>query len=444
MSLFERLLHPSQPTATRFSGATNDQLLDSFRSSNWNQLASDDRIAVVQELENRAAVLQGREPARVVPMNDFRYYGSYDDSTNQMKVNVDQNVSPYEVLDTFVHENNHAYQAECIKNDTGYDEFTRHMMAAESARDQNGNLYNYYGSSPAYDRQLNEMDSNNAAARFLIGQSERYGDDPAYREYLEDRIEHFEQVNSDLDANPEAVKQQQMDQLDRAHAMGDLSDEQYESAMDHVENDHLNRPDYDSHQIEEELRGLEERLEAEPVEDQVPAEEQTPVEDAEPVEDQATVEDVEPAETDEPVEDQTPAEDTMPEEQPNDLIEDETVDLQDSEEIEKVESEEQPTDLIEGETVDLHDSEEVNQGESEEQPTDLTEGETVDLHDSETAEQGEVEEQPTDLTEGEAADLRDYEEPDHSEEQVSDLTGGEPATEPEPAEDYEEDQAYSY
>ena len=101
MSLFERLLHPSQPTATRFSGATNDQLLDSFRSSNWNQLASDDRIAVVQELENRAAVLQGREPAHVVPMNDFRYYGSYDDSTNQMKVNVDQNVSPYE---GFVHE----------------------------------------------------------------------------------------------------------------------------------------------------------------------------------------------------------------------------------------------------------------------------------------------------------------------------------------------------
>lgn len=90
-----------------------------------------EKIGVIQEPENRTAAEQGREPAKVVSSSKVTSYGSYNSTTNQMNINVNS-FSSYETLDTYVHESNHAYQAPCVNNGIGYDEYTRYMMGVET------------------------------------------------------------------------------------------------------------------------------------------------------------------------------------------------------------------------------------------------------------------------------------------------------------------------
>ena len=71
-------------------------------------------------------------------------------------------------------------------------------MLAESARDERGNLYNYERNGGLYDVQCSEMDSNNVAAEYLLAQRERFENDPAYHEYMNERQEHFQEVNAFL------------------------------------------------------------------------------------------------------------------------------------------------------------------------------------------------------------------------------------------------------
>ena len=81
--------HNSEQNETKdYSKFSNDQLLDSFKSDNWSQMKENDRVGVIQELENRTAAEQGREPAVVVSSSRVTSYGSYNSTTNQMNINV--------------------------------------------------------------------------------------------------------------------------------------------------------------------------------------------------------------------------------------------------------------------------------------------------------------------------------------------------------------------
>lgn len=219
-----------------YSYLSDEELLDSFKSDSWNNLDEEHRIAIVQEMENRNAVAQGREPAKVVSMDDSRYYGQYNASNNQLSIDV-TNVSSYETLDTYVHETNHAYQEFAIKNGSEqYDEHTLNMMKAEMARDEHGNLYNYATVSPEYDIQCDELDSNNKAAAYLVAEKDRYGDDSEYRAYIRERAEHFEQVNSSLENDSDKRASLQLNQAEIAWIRGDISDEEYETLKDNISN----------------------------------------------------------------------------------------------------------------------------------------------------------------------------------------------------------------
>lgn len=215
---------------------SDEELLDSFKSNSWSNLDEEHRVAIVQEMENRNAVAQGREPATVVSMDDSRYYGQYNAPNNQLSIDV-TNVSSYETLDTYVHETNHAYQEFAIKNGSEqYDEHTLNMMKAEMARDEHGNLYNYATASPEYDIQCDELDSNNKAAAYLVAEKDQYGEDPEYRAYIKERADHFEQVNSSLENDSEKRASLQMNQAEIAWIRGDLSDEEYETLKDNISN----------------------------------------------------------------------------------------------------------------------------------------------------------------------------------------------------------------
>lgn len=255
--------HNSEQNETKdYSKFSNDQLLDSFKSDNWSQMKENDRVGVIQELENRAAAEQGREPAVVVSSSRVTSYGSYNSTTNQMNINV-SNFSSYETLDTFAHESNHAYQTYCVDNGIGYDEYTRNMMGVETARDQNGNLYNYARTSPQYDMQCNELDSNNKAASFVIGEKDRYSSDPAYKDYVAERDSHFKDVNTALDNNQAMRTSMQNDQTYTSYVRGDITEETYNSLSESINDpNHVDPTVSESHTIGESLSLLNEELNA--------------------------------------------------------------------------------------------------------------------------------------------------------------------------------------
>lgn len=243
-----------------YSKFSNNQLLDSFKSDNWSQMKENDRVGVIQELENRTAAEQGREPAVVVSSSRVTSYGSYNSTTNQMNINV-SNFSSYETLDTFAHESNHAYQTYCVNNGIGYDEYTRNMMGVETARDQNGNLYNYARTSPQYDMQCNELDSNNKAASFVIGEKDRYSSDPAYKDYIAERDSHFKDVNTALDNNQAMRTSMQNDQTYTSYVRGDITEETYNSLSESINDpNHVDPTVVESHTIGESLSLLNEEL----------------------------------------------------------------------------------------------------------------------------------------------------------------------------------------
>lgn len=216
-----------------FSCYSNNQLIDQFNSNNWNSLSADNRIGLIQEMENRTALEQGREPAMVVSSDRPGSYGSYNSLSNQMSINVNS-FSSYETLDSFYHESNHAFEAFCIEHGIGYDKHTLDMMAVENSRDQNGNLYNYAQQSPFYDMQCNELDSNNKAAQSMMAHSDSFKSDPAFYSYIAERSSHFTAVNDALDNCSEMRTSLQNDQVYTSYVRGDIDQEQYESLRDNI------------------------------------------------------------------------------------------------------------------------------------------------------------------------------------------------------------------
>lgn len=230
-----------------YSGVPQDDLLNQFRTENWNCLDERQKVSVIQELENRNAEQQGRPPAQVIALERKDTYGSYrsgednipekirgrasdvgytkDGGTIRINVN---DFSSYDTLDTYIHEANHAYQGYCITcGESFYDEDVRVLMQAECARDERGNLYNYETKAGLYDVQCSEMDSNNVAATYLLEQRERFGNDPAYHDYMEERQEHFQAVNAFLATHRDQRFTMQMNQTYNAYVHGDITEEEY-------------------------------------------------------------------------------------------------------------------------------------------------------------------------------------------------------------------------
>lgn len=235
---------------------TDDELLDSFKSESWDRLTRADQISVLQEMENRRASIQGRSPCKIVEINSNNLYGSYNDGTNRININF-EDFSSYDVLDTYIHESNHAYQHHCISQNCDYDYTTRSMLQAELAKDGYGNHYNYATQSPFYDLQYNEMDSNNVAADFLISQYTRYGKDPGYANYIEERASHFSGVNADLDALHSERSSLQHNQAYTSFVRCDINGDQFEAIENRINYSKTNDPmETRSKSIENQLQSL--------------------------------------------------------------------------------------------------------------------------------------------------------------------------------------------
>lgn len=66
------------------------QLFAQFKSENWNVKEPDDKIAVLQELENREAAAHNRPAAKVVQAYGSSY-GGYNSGTHRIEIRLTDN-----------------------------------------------------------------------------------------------------------------------------------------------------------------------------------------------------------------------------------------------------------------------------------------------------------------------------------------------------------------
>lgn len=216
---------PEEETAVtgEFSSCSDSELLDKIKTEQWEQLEEKDRLELFQEMENRAAFAEGRDPAKIIAPENGGYYGCYSSGSNQIEIDVSGS-SSYEALDTYVHEQNHAVQWNCIDNGMEKDGASIDMIRTE--------FHDYAQVEPEYSMQCNEMDSNNQAAEFMLSQADRYANDPNYREYVMERVEHYSEVNESIRTMECRRECMHESQADKALENGLISEEQHESLLE--------------------------------------------------------------------------------------------------------------------------------------------------------------------------------------------------------------------
>lgn len=212
--------------ATQLTQLTNNELLNNFESETWRNLTYQHKRNVFQELENRCAKEQGREPANIEVKLCNDRYGSYNLATNTIRINVLNNFadnSSYEQLDSYFHESRHAQQLQAINTGKGFDNNTLNMYKVELARDANGNLYNYFSETYMNDVQICEMDSNNFALRNMLSHEEIFKRDEEYYNYLNLRQKHFEKVNNWRLTYADHIEDQRLKIIDKSGKRKDVS-----------------------------------------------------------------------------------------------------------------------------------------------------------------------------------------------------------------------------
>jgi len=95
--------------------------IENLNPATWDSLSPDERVATLQNIEDRMAGIQGR-PAVEIYVDDTlepNTFGGYDPETGTITVNashLDSDMPVDEFIDTIVHEGRHAYQDYAVKN----------------------------------------------------------------------------------------------------------------------------------------------------------------------------------------------------------------------------------------------------------------------------------------------------------------------------------------
>ena len=202
------------------------QLISEFRNKNYSKLGPEQKISLLQELENREAKNQGRPVLDVIREPNPGNYGSFypDDHFNNKNnfkdsvlcIDTDQN--PYEVLDTYYHESRHAQQRYAIQTGKGMDEETTLFCKIEQNRNSND----------TYDLRTKEIDANTVATKKMLEHKEVFQDDYKYLSYLKDREQHYDRVIRQDDKNPGMRMDEIMRKADNA---------MYQEEIKHSEHD---------------------------------------------------------------------------------------------------------------------------------------------------------------------------------------------------------------
>ena len=149
---------------------------EEVKMSNWRKLELNEKVEVLNDLENRIAAIEHRPPCTIkaIPLKDghFGYFDGKDITINSKYMEMSgENKKDYrEVIDTVLHEGRHAYQN---YNINVCEVHPRHSEV-ESWRDTHGDgKWRYWGSTYTrlgqrlYEQQSVEIDARNFASDVL-------------------------------------------------------------------------------------------------------------------------------------------------------------------------------------------------------------------------------------------------------------------------------------
>ena len=144
-----------------YSNYSNHQLFNQFKSIHWKNKTDDEKIAILQEIENREAEEHNRPPAKVIKCYSDNL-GGYSNRTNIIEVKLVNN--QFEVLDSLFHESEHANQYRAPVNKVSFSENDRKLMKIEDMTSVDGvkSHYKKY-ENQLYNLMTSEIDANNAA-----------------------------------------------------------------------------------------------------------------------------------------------------------------------------------------------------------------------------------------------------------------------------------------
>ena len=214
MSLFDKIFSNSYSSQENEYSALSDSELRSFFSSEKWPSDVNERRKILSEVSNRYCTSRGLDGSAKIMLTDSAdYYGAY--SKGRICLSTRHMDNPYQALDTVIHETNHFCQDKGI----GYNDYEKVLLKAELSRTGYGK---YEDDEDYYDVQDVEMDSNNAAFDYVTSFHEEFKNDPRYQEYLEDRYNHFNGIQSMIDGDKEYWQKEEADHITNAHENGEI------------------------------------------------------------------------------------------------------------------------------------------------------------------------------------------------------------------------------
>ena len=214
MSLFDKIFSNSYSSQeNEYSSLSDSELRSFFSSEKWPSDVNE-RRKILSEVSNRYCTSRGLDGSAKIMLTDSAdYYGAY--SKGRICLSTRYMDNPYQALDTVIHETNHFCQDKGI----GYNDYEKVLLKAELSRTGYGK---YEDDEDYYDVQDVEMDSNNAAFEYVTSFHEEFKNDPRYQEYLEDRYDHFNGIQSMIDEDKEHWQKEEADHILNAHENGEI------------------------------------------------------------------------------------------------------------------------------------------------------------------------------------------------------------------------------
>ena len=217
-----------------YSKYSEQQLFDQLKSENWNIKNDKDKIAVLQEIENREAAAHNRPAATVVQAHGSNY-GSYNYGAHSIEIRLTDN--QFEDLDTLFHESEHASQRIAPISDVSFSENDKKLMRIEDMTSSDGmnSHYNKYGSS-LYKVMTSELDANNAAIEKVSSFKKEFMDEEKFQEYLVGRQEYYDGLADAIDMKSSEKKAALLNTVECAYVRNELNDSEYNELRELITN----------------------------------------------------------------------------------------------------------------------------------------------------------------------------------------------------------------
>ena len=218
-----------------YSDYSNHQLFNQFKSIHWKNKTNDEKIAILQEIENREAEEHNRPPAKVVQCHSNNL-GGYSNRTNIIEVKLVNN--QFEVLDSLFHESEHANQYRAPINKVSFSENDRKLMKIEDMTSADGvkSHYKKY-ESQLYDLMTSEIDANNAAFEKVSSLKKEYIDEKKYKEYLTGRKLYFNEVENQSNLKYSLKRDALLDTIYGAYVRNEISEKEYQNLQQIIASD---------------------------------------------------------------------------------------------------------------------------------------------------------------------------------------------------------------